>query len=51
MFAQGFSQFQQVDPCGSSPCQNSGACFADDTPGFTCKCAEGFVGTLCEQVT
>ncbi|XP_078064517.1 zonadhesin-like, partial [Mustelus asterias] len=34
-------------PCLSSPCQNGGTCHASGT-NFTCDCALGFSGRLCE---
>ncbi|KAJ8416809.1 hypothetical protein AAFF_G00326870 [Aldrovandia affinis] len=35
--------------CLSSPCLNGGICLvSSEVPGFTCQCAEGFQGLLCE---
>ena len=36
-----------TNECDSLPCQNGGTCF-DFHLSFTCQCAVGFVGLLCE---
>ena len=36
-----------IDECASSPCMNGGEC-DDNINAFTCRCADGFEGTLCE---
>ena len=36
-----------INECASSPCQNGGRC-NDQVNGFTCDCADGYVGTRCE---
>ncbi|CAH1271145.1 CRB2 [Branchiostoma lanceolatum] len=36
-----------VDECASDPCQNGGTC-EDEVNGYTCTCAEGYVGDHCE---
>ncbi|CAH1256428.1 NOTCH2 [Branchiostoma lanceolatum] len=38
---------QDVDQCGSAPCQNGATC-QDGLNSFTCQCAPGYAGTLCE---
>jgi hypothetical protein len=38
-----------VDPCSSSPCQNSGTCVQVGNTGYRCVCAEGFTGSRCEE--
>ncbi|XP_066275645.1 fibropellin-3-like isoform X2 [Branchiostoma lanceolatum] len=35
------------DECGSAPCQNGATC-QDGLNSFTCHCAPGYAGTLCE---
>ena len=35
-----------INECGSNPCQNSGVC-RDLVNGFSCTCANGYTGTLC----
>ncbi|XP_019639757.1 PREDICTED: fibropellin-1-like [Branchiostoma belcheri] len=35
------------DECSSAPCQNQATC-QDQINGFTCQCAPGYAGTLCE---
>ncbi|XP_053403585.1 integrin beta-like protein C [Mercenaria mercenaria] len=38
-----------VNPCDSDPCQNCGTCTRVGTTGaFTCACADGYTGVLCE---
>lgn len=37
------------DDCLADPCQNGGTC-VDGPYGFTCECAAGFVGTICDDV-
>ena len=37
-----------IDECVSDPCFNNGTCF-DDVNRFSCSCAAGFNGTLCES--
>lgn len=36
-----------VDECASVPCQHGGTC-TDKLNGFTCSCAQGYTGTMCE---
>ncbi|XP_066275649.1 fibropellin-1-like [Branchiostoma lanceolatum] len=36
-----------VDECISAPCQNGATC-QDEVNSFTCQCAPGYAGTLCE---
>jgi len=38
-----------TDQCNSSPCQNGGSCI-NSLNTFTCKCVNGFSGTLCQMV-
>ena len=33
--------------CQDTPCQNGGSC-SDDTGGFICECAAGYIGQQCE---
>ncbi|XP_078574850.1 uncharacterized protein LOC144861039 [Branchiostoma floridae x Branchiostoma japonicum] len=38
-----------ADKCSSAPCQNGATCQEEDNgTSFTCQCAPGFTGTLCE---
>ncbi|XP_045177332.2 integrin beta-like protein C [Mercenaria mercenaria] len=38
-----------VNPCDSDPCQNCGTCTrVGTTSAFTCACADGYTGVLCE---
>ena len=34
--------------CASSPCENGATCNEDDVP-FTCTCAPGYQGDLCNE--
>jgi hypothetical protein len=34
--------------CASSPCRNSGTC-SDVVNGFSCACADGWSGTVCQS--
>ena len=36
-----------IDECASNPCQNGATC-TDGVNGFSCSCAPGFSGELCE---
>ena len=36
-----------IDECASDPCQNSGTC-TDSANGYSCVCADGYEGTVCE---
>ncbi|CAH1247746.1 SELP [Branchiostoma lanceolatum] len=36
-----------VDECVSDPCENGGTC-EDEINGYTCTCADGYVGEHCE---
>ena len=36
-----------INECGSSPCQNGGTC-VDGVNQYTCTCAAGYEGTLCQ---
>ena len=36
-----------IGECTSVPCQNNGTC-ADEINRFTCTCANGFSGNMCE---
>ncbi|XP_038065452.1 neurogenic locus notch homolog protein 2-like isoform X39 [Patiria miniata] len=40
---------RDTDPCDSDPCQNGAAC-VKDADAFSCTCAAGFTGPLCETV-
>ena len=44
------SNCQYLDVCASSPCQNGGSCFIDNSNFnlFMCMCSEGFTSQLCE---
>lgn len=37
-----------VNECESAPCLNGGTCF-DAVNGFTCSCASGYTGSVCES--
>lgn len=37
----------EINECSSRPCQNGGTC-VDGANSFTCDCASGWTGTLCE---
>ena len=37
----------EIDECVSDPCQNSATC-NEIVNGYTCTCADGYTGTLCE---
>ncbi|XP_038061188.1 uncharacterized protein LOC119731947 isoform X4 [Patiria miniata] len=41
-------QCAMFNPCGSNPCQNGGAC-SNVGSAFTCSCANGWTGPLCQQ--
>jgi len=36
--------------CEAEPCQHGGVCFTDafSARGFSCRCADGYFGDLCE---
>ena len=36
-----------IGECTSAPCQNNGTCI-DEINRFTCNCADGFSGNVCE---
>ena len=36
-----------VDECASFPCQHGGTC-TDKLNDFTCSCAQGYTGKMCE---
>lgn len=38
-----------VDECGSSPCMNGAVC-VDAVAAYTCECAEGWTGAICDEV-
>jgi hypothetical protein len=38
-----------MNPCESEPCANAATCTHDDV-NFTCSCAPGFLGPLCEVI-
>ena len=38
-----------VNPCDSTPCANSGNCTAMGPFNFTCQCAPGYTGPVCED--
>ena len=37
-----------IDECASNPCHNGAECVDDDN-GFSCSCAAGFTGELCDS--
>jgi hypothetical protein len=39
-----------IDECATNPCQNGGEC-RDQVNGYTCTCAGGYTGDLCETGT
>ena len=39
--------FADIDDCTADSCYNGGICH-DGIASFTCECAEGFEGKLCE---
>ncbi|KAJ0067283.1 hypothetical protein NL108_015819 [Boleophthalmus pectinirostris] len=43
-----WAKYQAGDPCDSAPCQNGATCTRLVTT-FTCKCAPGFHGHLCDK--
>ncbi|XP_078574859.1 uncharacterized protein LOC144861045 [Branchiostoma floridae x Branchiostoma japonicum] len=43
----GNAGLMNFDECSSAPCQNGATC-QDGFYSFTCQCAPGFTGTLCE---
>ena len=40
--------YDSAGPCQANPCRNGGTCTAQDTTNYTCSCAAGFTGLLCE---
>ena len=42
-----FFVYADVEECASNPCQNGAEC-VDDINGFSCSCAAGFTGELCD---
>ena len=40
--------YDSTGPCQPNPCRNGGTCTAQDTTNYTCSCAAGFTGMLCE---
>lgn len=38
-----------VNHCMSNPCQNGGSCMDKVGVGYSCKCAEGYRSTHCEE--
>ena len=36
-----------IDECSSNPCENGGNCIDGDNM-YTCSCASGFDGNICE---
>jgi hypothetical protein len=38
-----------IDECESSPCTNGATC-VDAVAAYTCECAEGWTGTICDEV-
>ena len=39
--------FADIDDCATKPCLNNGTCI-DGIAAFTCQCAEGFTGRICD---
>jgi len=39
-----------INECASSPCQNGGTC-TDAVNSYTCTCAAGYDGALCQNST
>ena len=39
--------YSDIDECSPNQCLNGGSC-TDQQNGFTCVCAAGFSGNLCE---
>ena len=54
-FAGKQCEFNASDPCAARPCRNGGACTMltpkNSTKPFTCTCAQGFSGALCDLST
>ncbi len=42
-----FSLYTDVNDCANNPCLNNGLC-VDGINTFTCTCATGFTGTICQ---
>lgn len=40
-----------VDICSPNDCQNNGTCTALNSTAFSCECAQGFEGTLCNTTS
>eukprot|EP00058_Branchiostoma_floridae_P005492 XP_002590980.1 hypothetical protein BRAFLDRAFT_69469 [Branchiostoma floridae] len=40
---------RDIDECSNAPCHNGATC-QDGVNSFTCQCAPGYTGTLCETV-
>ncbi|XP_055083225.1 coagulation factor VII [Periophthalmus magnuspinnatus] len=43
-----WTKYQAGDPCDSAPCQNGATC-TRHVHSFTCKCAPGYHGHLCDK--
>ncbi|XP_033104226.1 low-density lipoprotein receptor-related protein 4-like isoform X2 [Anneissia japonica] len=43
-----FVRFTYIDECASDPCVNGGSC-VDGWSGYTCECAFGYSGVICEE--
>ena len=47
IFSLIFLIFLDVLECGSMPCMNGGQC-VEGTGRYTCQCAAGYTGLMCE---
>ncbi|CAL1597973.1 unnamed protein product [Knipowitschia caucasica] len=43
-----YTKYKAGDPCDSAPCQNGATC-TRHVNSFTCKCAPGYHGNLCDK--